>query len=358
VGARGAGKLSDLIYVFYGEDDFSSSEAIKPLLAAVGPEDMRDSNVSRIDAGQYSIERFGAAAMVVPFLADRRVVVVSGLLGTAETQRGGRRPAARRRGTKADEAGPGPALAKLLPTMPPSTDAVFVDAKLSAGNPILTAIKELGPELVKAKEFAGLKGTGLGNWVRERVAAKGAQIDQQALAELCEVVGPNLWAMDGELEKLAIYVGARAITLDDVKALVAGNREASVFELVDAIMAQRADKALEVTERLFNSGAAGPYLISMIARQARMVAIAQDLARRQAPQGEWASALGTSSDFVVRKSADQARRFSPEAVRSLYRLILEADMAMKTGETTDELAITELLAQAGALQTTQRGGRR
>jgi DNA polymerase-3 subunit delta len=167
-----------------------------------------------------------------------------------------------------------------------------------------------------------------------------------------------LWAMDGELEKLAIYVGARAITLDDVKALVAGNREASVFELVDAIMAQRADKALEVTERLFNSGAAGPYLISMIARQARMVAIAQDLARRQAPQGEWASALGTSSDFVVRKSADQARRFSPEAVRSLYRLILEADMAMKTGETTDELAITELLAQAGALQTTQRGGRR
>jgi len=33
-------------------------------------------------------------------------------------------------------------------------------------------------------------------------------------------------------------------------------------------------------------------------------------------------------------------------------------MAMKTGETTDELAITELLAQAGALQTTQRGGRR
>lgn len=347
-----------MIYVFYGEDDFSSAEALTPLLEAVGPEDMRDSNVTRMDAGQYSIERFGAAAMVVPFLAERRVVIVSGLLGTAEQQRGGRRPTPRRRGTRGDDAGPGPALAKLLPDLPPSTDAVFVDGKLSAGNPVLTEIKELGPELVKAKEYAGLRGTGLGNWVRERVAAKGAQIDQQALAELCEVVGPDLWAMDGELEKLAIYVDTRVITLVDVKALVAGDREANVFELVDAIMDRRSDVALRVTERLFNSGAAGAYLIAMIARQARMVAIAQELALMHAPQAEWAGRLGTTSDFVVRKTAEQARRFSPEAVRSLYRLILEADMAMKTGETTDELAITELLAQAGGLQAAPHGGGR
>ena len=57
---------------------------------------------------------------------------------------------------------------------------MFVDGKLSAGNPVLKAIKELGPELVKAKEYSGLRGIGLGNWVRERVAAKGAQLDQQA----------------------------------------------------------------------------------------------------------------------------------------------------------------------------------
>ena len=73
-----------MIYVFYGEDDFSSAEALTPLLEAVGPDDMRDSNVTRMDAGEYSIDRFGAAAMVVPFLAERRVVIVSGLLGAAD----------------------------------------------------------------------------------------------------------------------------------------------------------------------------------------------------------------------------------------------------------------------------------
>lgn len=343
-----------MIYVFYGEDDFSSSEAIKPLLVAVGPEDMRDTNVSTLDGGRFSLDAFGSAAMVVPFLADRRLVIVRGLLGTAEGQRGGRRG----RRAKADDEGPAAGLAKLLPDLPPSTDVVFIDGKVSASNPILTAIKALGSELVTPKEFQLMRRDAVGGWIRDRAAQKGAQIEPQAIAELTELVGPNLWAMDGEIEKLAIYVGDRAITQADVQALVTGNRESSVFELVDAIMDKRPDKALEVTENLLFSGATGPYLISMIARQARMVALAQDMASRKVPQNEWASGLGTSSDFVVRKTSEQARRFSADAVRGLYRLLLEADMSMKSSDATDELILTELLAEAGALQATARPGAR
>jgi DNA polymerase III subunit delta len=343
-----------LIYVFYGEDDFSSSEAIKPLIEAVGTEDMRDSNITTIEGARFSIDRFGAAAMVVPFLADRRLVIVRGLLGTAEGQRGARRG----RKAKAEDEGPAAGLTKLLPDLPPSTDVVFIDGKTSSANSILTAIKGLGSELVKAREYSPMRRDSLGEWIRDRAAQKGANVEPQAIAELAEIVGPNLWALNGEIEKLAIYVGDRPITLADVQSLVAGNREASVFELVDAIMDKRPGAALEVCETLLDSGATGPYLISMIARQARMVAVAQDLAARKVPQNEWAQRIGTSSDFVVRKTSEQARRFSPDAVRGLYRLLLETDIAMKTSDTTDELALTELLAQAGTLQATARAAPR
>ncbi|MCH7482568.1 MAG: hypothetical protein IIC31_07045, partial [Chloroflexi bacterium] len=57
-----------MIYVFYGEDDFSAHEAIGELLEAVGSPDVRDANVTRLGAGEFSLDRFGAAAMVVPFL--------------------------------------------------------------------------------------------------------------------------------------------------------------------------------------------------------------------------------------------------------------------------------------------------
>ena len=337
-----------MIYVFHGEDDFSSAEALTPLLEAVGTPDLREANVTRMDASEYNIERFGAAAMVVPFLADRRVVVVRGLLGTVESQRTGRR------GRRPKAEGPAAGLAPLLAELPPTTDVVFVDGKVSAANPVLAEIKELGAERVVVREFPPLRRDALGKWARDRAASKGATIDNQAVSELTELVGPDLWAMDGELEKLSIYCGDRPITVDDVRALVTSNRESSVFDLVDAIMDRRPSVAMEVTERLFRGGSTGPYLITMIARQARMVAIAQELAARKAPQSEWGQRLGTNSDFVVRKASEQARRFTPEAVRGLFRLVLEADTAMKTGETTEELALTELLARAGTLGAAPR----
>ena len=338
--------------MFHGDDDFSASEAVRPLLAAAGPADLGDSNVNRMDAASFTTERFGAAAMVVPFLADRRVVIVRGLLGAAEGQRTARR--GRRPAMAGKESGPAVGLAPMLGELPPSTDVVFLDGKLSPGNPLLTAIRELGPERARVREFLPLRRDSLASWVRERASSKGAAIEQSAVAELVEQVGANLWAMDAELEKLAIYCADRPIAAEDVHALVAGSREVSVFELVDAIMDRRPDHALRVTEQLMETGASGPYLISMVARQARMVAIAQELSTLKVPQSEWAGRLGTQSDFVVRKTADQARRFTPDAVHGLYRLLLEADMAMKTGDTSDELALTELLAQAGTLRTTPR----
>ena len=340
-----------MIYVFHGEDNFSASEAVRRILEAAGPPEMRESNVTQLEAGEFSIERFGNAAMVMPFLADRRVVVVRGLLGAAEGQRTGRRG---KRATATSDAGPGKGLPELLAQLPPFSDAVFVEGKVGTTNPLLASIRELGREKVVIKEFQMLRRDALADWVRDRAAKKGAQIDSRAVALLAEQVGANLWALDMEMEKLSIYASGRPITVEDVHALVSTAKEASIFDLVDAIMDRRADAALRVMERLLHEGATGQSLLAMIARQARMVALAQELARLRVPQNEWGGRIGTSSDFVVRKTAEQARRFTPAAVRGLYRLLLDTDLAMKTGESSDELAMTEFLARASTLASAAR----
>ena len=340
-----------MIYVFHGDDDFSASEAARALVEMVGPDDLREANVAQLDANGFTVERFGAAAMVVPFLADRRLVMVRGLLASVAAQRTARRG---RRGD-GDSGALVTELSALLGELPPTTDVVFFDGRLTAANPLLAAIRELGPDAAVVREFPTLRRDALAAWVRERAARKGAAIASSAVADLVEQVGPNLWAMDGEIEKLAVYCGDRPITSEDVQALVSAARELSVFELVDAIMAKRPGAALTAMERLLQGGATGPYLIAMVARQARMVALAQALAASGVPQQAWGPRIGTTSEFVVRKTADQARGFTPDAVRGLYRLLLETDLAMKTGDIADDVALTELLAQAGALQTAPRG---
>ncbi len=335
-----------MIYVLHGEDSFSAAEVLGALLDAVGPDDLRESNVSTFEASEFSVDKLGGAAMVMPFLADRRVVVVRGLMGAAEGQRRGRR------GQDSPPGAP-PGLAELLGQLPPTADVVFLEAKLSAGNPVLAAVKGLGSELVTVREFPALRRDALAAWIEDRAPKKAASIDRQAVAMLAELVGPNLWAMDSEIEKLSIYCNGRPIGADDVQALVSSAKEANVFQLVDAIMDRRPDAALSAMQTLLDNGAAGPYLLSMVARQARMIAIAQELASQRTPQQEWGARLGTSSDFVVRKTSEQARRFSPDAVRGLYRLLLETDVALKSGASED-LALTEMLARAATLQVAGR----
>ncbi len=340
-----------MIYVLHGEDSFSATEALREVLDAVGPEDVRSSNVTDIEAREFSVDKLAAAAMVVPFLADRRAVVVRGLMGTAE---GG--PRRGRRGQDGAQARPPAELTALLAGLPPSSDVVFFEGKLSPANPFLKAVAGAEGAQVRVREFDPLRRDALAAWVSERAEQKGGTIDRRTAAMLAEQIGPNLWVVDSELEKLTIYCDGRPIGEDDVQALVSSTKDANVFALVDAIMERRTGAALGTMRQLLDEGAAGPYLLTMVARQARLVALAQELLARRAPPPEWPARLGTSSDFVVRKTMEQARRFPPEAVRGLYRLLLETDLALKSG-TSDELALTEMLAGASALPSGARSGR-
>ena len=336
-----------MIYVFHGDDTFSASEALAALAEAVGPEDVRAPNVSRFDAAGFSVNAFMAAAMVVPFLAERRLVVVHGLLETAAGQGGGRRG----RRQPGEGLGAAAGLPEALADLPEFTDAVFMDGRVTAANPLLREMQALGKERVQVRSFAPLRREELKQWARERAARKGANLSPAAADLLAEYVGPNLWAMDNELEKLAVYRSAgEVVEAEDVEALTASLRESSVFDLVDALIEGRGDRAMAKLQALLTEGAGGPYLVSMVARQARLTALGQELLRLRAPREEWGQRLGVASDFVVRKTADQARRFPAQAVGALYRLLVEADLAMKSGERPDEVVLAELVARASSLR--------
>ena len=56
--------------------------------------------------------------------------------------------------------------------------------------------------------------------------------------------------------------------------------------------------------------------------------------------------LGTSSDFVVRKTTDQARRHSRQDIAWRYDRLLEADLAIKQGRLDPDLALELLVGES------------
>jgi DNA polymerase III subunit delta len=336
------------VYVFYGDDTFSSREAFQELVDAMGSPELRESNVTEFEGAGLNAAQFAAAAQAMPFLAERRLVVVRGLLAAVDGQTQGRRRS--RQPARQQQTNPSDAIIAALEGLPPTTDVVFLEGRVAPGNAVLAALKPLA----NVRDFPPLRGDRLSKWVRERMEQKDGAIAGEAVSLMVEMVGSNLWAMDSELEKLATYrIGSR-VEAEDVRALVSSAREANVFALVDAILEHHAEAAMDMMGRLLQSGATATYVLSMVARQARFLVLAQELGKQRVPPNEWGERLGIQQEFVLRKTTQQARQYSSDQLRRLYRLLLETDLSMKRGETTDDVAMVEFLAQAGTLGAPSR----
>jgi DNA polymerase-3 subunit delta len=225
--------------------------------------------------------------------------------------------------------------------MPPTNDVVFVEGPLRRDNRLLQGLAKIA----QVREFPAPTGPALERWISQRVEQAGAVITQAAIRLLADVIGPDLWTQSNEIEKLALYRYRQEIQPEDVGTMVSPAREASVFAAVDAVLERRSQTALQLIARLLETTGTVPYVISMLARQVRLVLLAQELLQQRLPQTEMGTRLGLTSSFPLRKTLDQARKSTPQSMRLLHQMLLESDIAIKTGELEERLALEVLVAR-------------
>ncbi|MEE9365533.1 MAG: hypothetical protein V3W44_02505, partial [Dehalococcoidales bacterium] len=190
-----------MLYILYGEDDFSRQQVLNEIKGTIGDETALATNTTVLDAPQATIEQLRAVAEAMPFLAEKRLVIIHGLLGRFESRgRSGRRKKAASTSNRQNEYQP---LADYLVTVPDSTVLVLVDGKISDKNPLLGALSAKA----KVKSFPLLKKEQLMLWVKNRVAGRGGSISPQAVTMLTDYVGSNLWIMASEIDKLVLFAG-------------------------------------------------------------------------------------------------------------------------------------------------------
>ena len=325
-------------YLLYG-DSFLVPRRLDQLIIDTGASEVLEANRHRLVGSQTKPGELLSMCNALPFIDDYRLVVVEGLLGTAESQ--GRRG---RRGSSGDSKtnSQWQSLGEAVPRMPETTILVFTDGPLGGNNPLLRMLKPLA----QVEELSAPNGEALARWVKSTAESKGSSISPSAIRSITDLVGSDLWTLDQELEKLALYCSDREIQESDVGEMVTQVREASIFAAVDAILDGRPGVALRLLHQLKEDGREAPYIISMVERQLRLLALARDSMDRGAPQSELRGRLGTSSDFVVRKTAEQARRHAMPEIIWRYNRLLETDLAIKRGRLEPNLAL-ELLVGDG-----------
>ena len=288
-------KPAPTFYVFHGADEFTRAETLADFKRRLGPPDTVDLNTTLLDGSRLTLAKLRHACDAVPFLAEKRLVMV------------------------------------------------FVEVRpLPAQHPILQLAQR--EEEGYAKRFDPPDTRALPRWIEQRVRRHGGRIEPRATRQLAAVIGGDLRLLDQEIAKLAIYTAAeRAITTADVDAVVPYAQAAIVFDLVDALGRRDGRTAAQTLHRLLDAGEHPLGLLGMIVRQFRLLAQVQELKAEGATPRDVAQALRLHP-FPARKLYNQATHFTAAQLETVYRHLLDTDVAIKSGEIEAEVALDLLVA--------------
>jgi DNA polymerase-3 subunit delta len=336
-----------LLYILLGEDSFSVRQSLEEIKGNLGDQALLSANTTTLDGQQLTLNQLRTTCETMPFLAERRLVIVSGLLERFEPK--GKSSREKKKALANNQHNELNALAAYIRQMSDSTVLVLVDSGTSTGNPLL---RETSAKAV-VRSFPLLRNSKLRQWIQRHVAEKGGSASPQAVDLLAKLIGGNLWSMASEIEKLILFTSGRRIEEEDVRQVVSQGQETNVFAMVDAILEFKARIAQQLLQQLLQKGAAPVYLMAMLSRQIQMIVRAKELRKERRPEVEIQNKLGLTSEFILRKTLEQAARYPPERLKKVYHKLLETDLSIKTGKYEGELALTILIAELCQRRGTQ-----
>ncbi|MBA7611985.1 putative protein YqeN [subsurface metagenome] len=326
-----------MLYILLGEDDFSITQSLDEIKRGLGDQALLATNTSTFDGQKLSLNELKSVCETAPFLAEKRLVVIQGLLERFESRGRPRRQkkTANRGGVEGSKS-----FAAALGNIPESTILVLLDGRIKNTNPLLKLLSSQA----EVRSFPVLRDVRLRQWIEREGAEQGATISPQAVDLLARLVGGNLWVMSGEITKLSLFTSGRRIEVEDIKAVVSSAQEANVFAMVDAILDFKAGVAEQLLEQLLNRGASSAYLLTMLSRQARLIVQAKEMRRQRKSEIEIQSRLGLAP-FPLRKTLEQAQRYPLERLKQVYDKLLQTDLYIKRGKFEGGLALNLLVAE-------------
>jgi len=325
-------KSAPAFYVFHGTDEFTRAETLADFKRRLGPPDTVDLNTTLLEGKSLTLGKLRHACDAIPFLAEKRLVIVSGLLArlTAKEKLTGE-------------------LVDYLPRLPETTRLVFVEEKSLPARHIILKLAQQ-EERGYVKKFSPPDEKSLPRWVEKRARKRGGEIEPQAAHQLAAVVGADLRLLDQEIVKLVTYTNAeRPITKQDVDTLTSYVQAAVIFDMVDALGRRDGRTAAQTLHRLLDEGEHPLGLMGMIARQFRLLIQVKELKA----QGVSKSAIAKTirlHPFPTGKLYNQATHFTAAQLEVVYRHLLDIDVDIKSGKIEAEVALDLLVAGLAAAE--------
>jgi DNA polymerase-3 subunit delta len=152
-------------------------------------------------------------------------------------------------------------------------------------------------------------------------------------------VGNSQWQLASEIQKLVNF--NKQITTESIEKMVVPNVEYSVFVMTDCILRSQTSKAIDIYKKLQVQGEPDQKILGAIVYQYRTLALAKIHA---GDNSSWTKTFGIAP-FAASKAQNMARNLELEQIKKAYAQIVDADMAIKTGQKSSNESLEDLIIE-------------
>ncbi len=308
------------VLLFEGEEEHMKQTALNALYKKLLPEGLEEMNRTLLEAAET--DQIIAAAETLPFLADRRLVVVRNhpaLMGRAE----------------ADEK-----LVAYLPSVPASALLLFFcTGKPDGRKKLYTAVKKLNGVVT----FQPLRDLELTGFVTAAFRDLGKECDERTADFLVFTCGSDTGLLLTEIAKIAAHAGdAPAIHPDSVRAVATPSAECTVFQMTDAVVSGQGSRAFLLMRNQLLAGTDRVYMLSMLLRQFRLLQHIKIMQYEKRSPAEIRAALGVPP-FAADQYTRQAAGWTNGQVKNAVNICFETEYAIKSGRLNQEGALEAVM---------------
>lgn len=260
--------------------------------------------IERIDASESTVDAILQAAQSLPFLVERKLVVVTNV--------GQNTPLLER-------------IDELVERNAEQVEVLLIDPSFDKRKASYKTLQKK----TEVHDFAEANARDLPAWVVEYCTEQGGAISRADANYLVERVGSNQDLIAREIEKLVLFepkVDRAAIDILTDRTL-----QSTVFELLDAAFAGNSERALKLYREQRASRVEPQYIIAMIVWQLHGLALAV-----HAPDHQEGTLVHAGlSPYTARKAIGLARQTTKLTVRRMIRDLTELDRNIKTSADAD-----------------------
>ena len=326
-----------MLIFLYGPDTYRIQEKTEEITAEYKKKYSSGLNLAKIDMSEKDISDLRAATEVVSMFSEKKLVVLSHIFGI---------------GSKEKEL-----LGYFQDKKIVDDKDVVIVIKGDAGAPCLPAgrqnkkskensgLWDFLAKNAKCQNFAYFNLLQLKKWINSRLEKEGIKIDEKALLKLIDFIGNDLWQMKQELLKLGAFSlnrGDNTIGETDVENLVKPKINADIFLMVDSLARKERITTMKLLQKHLKKGEEELYILNMFVYQFRNIIQIKELSDRGESEKEIAQKL-KMHPYVLKKSFNQAKLFSLAELKKIYRMMLQADLCIKTGKVKPDTALDLLV---------------